>query len=274
MKHDAAARCVAMENALFSLPELDWSARCAAVAEAGFGGIYAVPYPLVDDDFARLRDLAAAPARHGLRLSGVYANIDLALPPEHPMNVRVARLFSEQNGAPRVELSFKCSDIAAAPAALDDAIVARIEPLLAVAERRGFDLAIYPHSFYPLETPAHAARLARRLAHPRLGYLFPVSHVYAVSSFEQTLAQLDACAGEIVSFNLCGCRRAAPGPRAKCLHFGLDEGDFPVDPLLRVLRAADYRGEYILQGHGWTGDVLGRLRRSARRLQNALGAVD
>lgn len=255
-------RFVAMENALFSDPALDWNARCSAIAEAGFGGIYAAPYPLRDDDFPRLRDLAAAPARHGLRLAGVYANIDLSLPPEHPVNARVAHLFAEQNGAPRVELSFKCGDPSALPAALDEAILVRLEPLLAVAERRGFDLALYPHSFYPLETPAHAARLARRVAHPRLGYLFPVSHVYAVSTSEETLAQLRACAAEIMSFNLCGCRRAAAKPRAKCVHFPPDEGDLELRPLLRVLDQSGYAGDLIVQGHGWTGDLRALLTRS------------
>jgi sugar phosphate isomerase/epimerase len=255
---------IAMENTLFSDPSLDWNARCAMIAAAGFDGIYAVPYPFTDDDFPRLHRLDEAPARHGLRLSGIYANIDLALPPEHPTNARVTRLFAETEGAPVVELSFKCSSpdaLPATPSELDAAIAARLEPLLAIADRRGLKVALYPHSFYPLETPAHAARLVRRIAPPRLSYLFATSHVYAVSEPASVVAQLAACADEISSINLCGCRRTAPCPRAKCAHFPPDEGDLSLAPLIATLAAANYSGDLIIQGHGWKGDLPGMLSR-------------
>ena len=258
---------VAMENTLFSDPSLDWDARCATIAAAGFAGVYAVPYPLGDDDFPRLRRLDEAPRRHSLRLAGVYTNIDLALSPEHPTNARVARLFAETEGAPLIELSFKCSAPAAlpaTPAALDAAIAARLEPLLAIADRRALKVALYPHSFYPLETPAQAARLVRHIKHPRLSYLFATSHVYAVSEPDSVVTQLAACANEITSFNVCGCRRTAPGPRAKCAHFPLDEGKLPLLPLLATLAASSYRGDVIIQGHGWSGDLSVMLRRSVR----------
>ncbi len=271
MKRD---RLVAMENALFSAGSLDWDRRCAAVAAAGFAGIYAVPYPFIDDEFPRLRRLADAPTRHGLRLAGVYANLDLALPSGHPVNARTTRLFAEMEGAPRIELSVKCSDSAGLPSDVDVAIVRRLEPLLAMAERRGFDVALYPHSFYPLETPAHAARLVRRIAHPRLSYLFATSHVYAVSDPVAVTGQLATCAGEITSFNVCGCRRAAPGPRAKCLHSPLDDGDLPLAPLFDALVAGGYRGDVIVQGHGWTGDLPTMLRRCVAAFETFISKHD
>jgi sugar phosphate isomerase/epimerase len=255
---------IAMENTLCSAPSLDWNARCATIAAAGFDGVYAVPYPLTDEDFPRLHHLAEAPQRHGLRLAGVYTNIDLALPPEHPTNARVTRLFAETEGAPVIELSFKCSSPAALPATpdgLDAAIAARLEPLLTIADRRGLKVALYPHSFYPLETPAHAASLVSRIAHPRLSYLFATSHVYAVSEPASVIAQLTACAGEISSFNICGCSRSAPGPRAKCLHSPLDEGDLDLTPLFSALNNAGHEGDIIVQGHGWSGDLAAMLRR-------------
>lgn len=258
---------VAMENTLFSDPSLDWDRRCAMIAEAGFDGIYAVPYPLSDDDFSRLRRLSEAPSQHGLKLAGVYANVDLALPMDHAVNARVTRLVAEVNAASRIELSFKCSDTASLPHDVDAEILHRLESLLTVAERRGIDLALYPHSFYPLETPAHAARLVRRLSHPRLSYLFATSHVYAISEPEDVVTQLAACATEIASFNVSGCRRSAPGLRAKCLHLPLDEGDLPLTPLFEALMAGGYRGDIIVQGHGWTGDLRGMLRRSALQLK-------
>lgn len=258
---------VAMENTLFSDPSLAWDDRCALVADIGFDGIYAVPYPLTDDDFPRLHRLAEAPARHGIRLSAVYANLDLALPPEHPTNARVHRLFAETEGAPRIELSIKCGAPAALPVDLDAAIADRLEPLLVIADRRSIDIALYPHSFYPLESPAHAACLVRRFAHPRLSYLFATSHVYAVSPPESVLAQLRACVGEIASFNVCGCRRLGARAPAKCAHFPPDEGDLPLAPLFAALRSGGYAGELIVQGHGWSGDLHAGLVRAVAVLK-------
>ena len=251
---------VAMENVFFATPALDWPARCAAVAAAGYDGIYAVPYPLSDEDFPRLRRLAEEPRRHGLRLSAVYANVDLALPDAHDANRRTLRLAEETEGAPRFEISFKCSDPRALPVDLDGEICARLEPLLRLAGRRGFDIALYPHSFYPLETVSHARVIVRRLAHPHLKFLFAASHVFAVRSSDDTLAELAAGADEIASCNLCGCRRSGPPP-AKCAHLPLDDGDLDCGVLLRTARVAGYRGEVIIQGHGWPGSAAEYLRR-------------
>ncbi len=265
------ARLVAMENALFSDSSLDWERRCAAIAEAGFAGVYAVPYPLADDDFARLRRLDEAPRRHGLRVAAVYANLDLSLPAEHAWNKRVLRLVEECEGAPRVEVSFKASDAATTPVDLDGAVLRWLERLLAIAERRALSIAIYPHSFYPVEAVAHAARLAHAVGGGRIGYLFPTSHVYAVNPSEEVARQLAGCAGEIVSFNVCGCRRSAPGPRAKCAHFALGEGELALGPLFAALKAGGYAGDVIVQGHGWTGDLKAALERSVRVATGCLG---
>ena len=246
---------IAMENTLFADRSLGWPERCAMIAAAGFDGVYAVPYPLSEDDFPRLRQLDNEPRRHGLRLAGIYTNFDLAQPAESETNRRVEKLFREVEGVSRVELSFKCSDFACLPRNLDDAIRVQLETLLAIADRRGMDVVLYPHSFYPLETPAHAARIVRQINHPRLSYLFATSHVYAVSEPAEVVSQLAACVSEISSFNVCGCRRVAPGSRAKCAHFALDEGELPLSPLFETLDAGGYQGDVIVQGHGWQGNL-------------------
>ena len=253
---------IAMENTLFLDPSLGWAERCAAIAEAGFAGVHAVPYPLKDDDFIRLRELGREPARHGLRLTSVYVNIDLALPTESEAHRRVERLFRETEGAPRIELSFKCSDPACLPVQVWDVILSRLEPLLKIAEQRGVDVALYPHSFYPLETPAEAARLVQQVGHPRLSYLFPTNHVFAVQEPSEVASRLAAHASAISSFNVCGCRRATPGPRAKPISLPLDEGDLPLAPIFSALAAGGYSGDVIVQGHLWKDDLPGKLRRS------------
>jgi sugar phosphate isomerase/epimerase len=261
---------IAMENTLFADRSLGWPERCATIAAAGFDGVYAAPYPLTDDDLPRLRQLDYEPRQLGLRLTGIYINFDLAQPAGSESNRRVGKVFREVEGVPRIELSFKCSDLNRMPLDLDDAIRAQLETLLTIADQRGVDVALYPHSFYPLETPAHAARIVSEINHPRLSYLFATSHVYAVSEPAEVVSQLAACVSEISSFNVCGCRRVAPGLRAKCAHFPLDESDLPLLPVFETLATGGYQGEVMVQGHGWQGNLPGLLKRCVSAYEQIL----
>lgn len=163
--------------------------------------------------------------------------------------------------SPRIEISFKDSGARAPAADIDAVICARLEPLLAIATRRGLAVALYPHSFYPLERIDHAERIVRRLRSPNLSFVFATSHVYAVSTAAETVAQLRACADRIASFNVCGCTRLAPTPPAKCTHHPLDGGELPLPPLFAVLRQTGYRGSVIVQGYGWQGALPDQLKR-------------
>lgn len=262
-----------MENAFSAEPALTWDQRCALIAEAGFAGVYAVPYPLTDDHLPRLRTLGDAPARCGLTLAGVYANLDLALPADAPAVQRLNRLFAEVDGAPRIELSVKCSDPVRLPAQVNDGIVARLEPLLALAERRSLRVALYPHSFYPLDSLAMAADLVARFGSGSLGYVFPTSHLYALHLAETVVAQLAAHAAAIMSFNVCGCRRVSAWPPAACHHLPLGEGELGLTPLFRQLALQGYHGEVIVQGHGWSGNPRVNLAASAAAYARLVAAV-
>ncbi len=264
-------RVAAMENVYFLRPALSWEQRCAGIAAAGFDHVYAVPYPLRDDDFPRLRNLGDAPSRHGLRVSALYANLDLAEPPHAPGAVRLRRLFEETEGAPRIELSVKCSTPCAWPRPLEDVVRAAVMPLWEIAARRGLALALYPHSFYPLESLAQTRSVLARVGKPGPGFVFPLSHVFAVQPFERALAELAACAAKVASVNVCGCRRLGPVP-SKSQHVPLDEGDAPFASVAAVLRGSGFTSELIVQGHGWGGDPDEYLRRSRAAVRAHLQA--
>lgn len=264
---------VAMENALFADRSLAWPQRCAAIAAAGFDGVYAVPYPLTDAHWPAVRTLGHAPAQHGLRLAAVYASLDLAFPESAPSSQRLLRLLSEVDGAPRLELSVKCSDPVRAGTVGSAEIVDRLAPLLALAAQRRIAVALYPHSFYPLDEIDAVARLLPAFGSPRPGCVFATSHVYALHTAADTSALLVRHARHIASFNLSGCRRETAVPPARCRHLPLGEGDLDPVPLLRTLAAAGYRGELIVQGHGWTGGIHEHLRRSATFLRRTLAEL-
>lgn len=262
-------RVAAMENVYFLRPALTWEQRCAGIAAAGFHSVYAVPYPLRDDDFPRLRNLGDAPARHGLRVSALYANLDLAEPPDAPGAVRLRRLFEETEGTPRIELSVKCSTPIEWTRPLENVVRAAVLPLWEIAARRGLALALYPHSFYPLESLAQTRSVLALFGKPGPGFVFPLSHVFAVQPFERALAELAACAAEVASVNVCGCRRAGTVP-SKSQHVPLDEGDAPFAAVAGVLRVSGFTGDVIVQGHGWSGDPDGYLRRSRAAVREHL----
>jgi sugar phosphate isomerase/epimerase len=263
---------VAMENAFWSDPSIGWEQRCDMVAEAGFGGIYAVPLPITESELARVSSLGSAPGRSGLRLAGAYTCVDLAHPEESDEGRLITRLFETVVDVPRIEVSFKCTVATMKLPHPDDAIVERLEPLLKIATRRGIDVGLYPHSFYTMATPTMAERIVRRLGDPRLGLVFSTSHAYALWSEEQVLEQLREFAPRLMSFNVCGCRRDNPRPPAECRNLPLDEGDVRLAPLFGALRDGGYDGDVIVQGYGWKGDLEAMLRRSvsvARRLSLA-----
>jgi sugar phosphate isomerase/epimerase len=264
---------VAMENALFADRSLDWKRRCAAIAGAGFAGVYAVPHPLGDDEWPRLQTLGDEPARCGLRLAGVYANLDLAVPETAPASRRLVRLFAEVASVPRIELSVKWSGREPVPPDWEERLAGRLSALLGIARRRGIRVTLYPHSFYPLETTAQAAWLAPRLGPDQAGYAFATSHVFALHSGEETIALLARHAARIDSFNVCGCRRTAPLPPAKCHHLPFGEGDLDPAPLLEALASGGYRGDVIVQGHGWTGDLPTMLRRCVAAYRRAVRTI-
>ncbi|HZZ19729.1 MAG TPA: sugar phosphate isomerase/epimerase [Opitutaceae bacterium] len=258
-----------MENTFWSDPSIGWEQRCDMVAAAGFGGIYAVPLPITEAELSRVATLGAAPRRSGIRLAGAYACVDLAHDALSDEDRLVTRLFETIVDVPRIEVSFKCTDAALNPKNPDDAITGRLEPLLAIASRRGIDVGLYHHSFYTMETPTGADRIVRRLSDPRLGLVFCTSHAYALWSADQVLEQLRTFAPRLMSFNVCGCRRDNPRPPAECRNLPLDEGDMHLGPIFGTLRDADYDGDIIIQGYGWKGDLAEMLKRSvavARRL--------
>ncbi|MEM1086032.1 MAG: TIM barrel protein [Verrucomicrobiota bacterium] len=245
---------VAMENVFHPSRMVAWPDRCRIVAEEGYDGIYAVPYPLTPDDFERMRQLDREPARHGLKVAAVYANLDLALDDDSPFARLLRQLFEEMEGAPRIELSIKCSDPSKMPEQVEHETIRRLEPLLSIADRRGIDLAIYHHSFYPIEHPEQARAIVKKLKHPRLSCLFATSHAFALAEASAVKQQLMNFLDEIRSFNLCGCRRLDDFIPTKCHHLPLDQGELPTIGLLQLVRDRNYRGDLILQGGGWMGN--------------------
>lgn len=249
-----------MENAFFDAePGRDWESRCAAIAEAGFDGVYVVPWPLTDDCFkGYLRDITSVPAAHGLAVNTFFACLDFA----DPASVkRTRRVLKEVTGFRRLELSFKCSVPGLTPADPMAATRREVEGLLPLAEEAGVGLCLYHHTFYPIYHPDQCARLIKSIGHPLLSYAFSTSHAYAHFSPDEISRLLTRHAPCIQSFNFCGCKRPGPFGSTKTKHYPLDDTDLPLEPLLKILAEGRYSNDIVVQGHGWLGNITENLRR-------------
>lgn len=264
-------KLVAMENAFFdAAPQYRWEQRCAAIAEAGFDGVYVVPWPLTDECFkGYLRDITSAPAAHGLTVSTFFANIDFAVPSS---SARTRRVLEEVHGFTRLELSLKCSDPAQTPSAPIQAACKELELLLPLAEARNTEICLYHHTFYPIYHPDQCAEIIKLLDHPLLSHAFATSHAYAHFTDEEILQILTRHAPHIKSFNFCGCKRPGPFGSTKTKQYPLYESDLPLEPLLKILADSSYSGDIVVQGHGWQGDITENLRRSKAWYSNGLGS--
>ncbi|MFN3980708.1 MAG: sugar phosphate isomerase/epimerase family protein [Caldilinea sp.] len=244
-----------------SLGAYAFDVRCEMLAELGYDATYLTLWSAEAE--ADIPRLAYVKARYGLDVAGVYMTLDIASAPAGsaahvlelietlpiPTQVAVA-LYAEAPGR------------AQSDATLDDQALPWIERLLAVADRHGHEILLYPHFAFWLERTEDAVRLCRRLAHPRLGLSFNGYHWYAVDG-KQLSARLDEAAPYLRSANICGSRRLpeGSGPMPATIE-PLDDGELDNFIVLAELQRIGYRGWIGFQGYSVGGDVYTKLQRS------------
>mgnify|MGYP005836893801 CR=1 FL=1 len=244
-----------------SLGAYAFDVRCEMLAELGYDATYLTLWSAEAE--ADIPRLAYVKARYGLDVAGVYTTLDIASAPAGsaahvlelietlpiPTQVAVA-LYAEAPGR------------AQSDATLDNQALPWIERLLAVADRHGHEILLYPHFAFWLERTEDAVRLCRRLAHPRLGLSFNGYHWYAVDG-KQLSARLDEAAPYLRSANICGSRRLPEGsePMPATIE-PLDDGELDNFIVLAELQRIGYRGWIGFQGYSVGGDVYIKLQRS------------
>jgi sugar phosphate isomerase/epimerase len=128
-----------------------------------------------------------------------------------------------------------------------------VEGLRKMAERaagHGVRIALYPHKGSWVERIQDATRLAKKVDHPALGVTFNLCHCLMLGD-EDKIPELLGDAGKhlfLVTVN--GADRNAPNTSWKRLIRPLDEGDFDLGGLLKLLSEKGYQGPIGLQGFG------------------------
>lgn len=169
----------------------------------------------------------------------------------------VTHVFESIEGCSTIELALHSGE------QVTDMDRRMLERLLPICERRGLDIALYPHARYGLQTTSEAVALCEAFRHPRLSIVFNGYHWYA-NQEKQLEQRLDAVWPWLNQVNIAGCRRSPLGWGGLATIEPLDEGEMDNFVLLGALERRGFDGRVgVLGWESMGGDVYGNLRRSA-----------
>lgn len=218
--------------------------QCEILAELGYQGL------TVSWWSSELGALSQVKPRWGLDVGAIYAIYRAGL------ESRLISLFETVEGCNSIELALHSGE------SVGDSDRRMIEHLLPICERRGINLALYPHIRYGMQTTSEAVALCEEFNHARLGIVFNGYHWYAAQ--EKALEQrLDALWPWLMQVNIAGCRLSPLGWGQAATIEPLDEGEMDNFVLLGSLNRRGYTGRIAFLGwESMGGDVYGNLRRS------------
>ena len=264
----------AMDTSFYtSLGSYGLEARCEMLRQLGYDATYVTLWS--DEAWAEVPMLASVKEMYGLDVAAVYATLDIAAGWDDQGNRRIRELVDTLEGCDTVELSVKSTDpgMPLSDPAGDAAASALLADLLAVAERRGITLALYPHIRFWMERVEDAARLCRAIDSRHLRMVFATYHWYAADG-KNLAAAVEAAAPFLALANVCGSRRFDNGSGLPATIEPVDEGELDVFAVVGRLRASGYDGPLGVQGYSVAGDVYAKLRRSLEALRDIERRVD
>ena len=256
MTHTVYAMDTYFSNSIGAYP---YEVRCEMLRELGYDATYLTLWS--DREWAELAKVATTKATYGLDVAAVYTGLDIAADKDDANVQRLLTLFDRLPDGSELELPLHSSDasIANSSPAGDDLACARLEPLLAAAERHGSVVCIYPHINMWGERIDDGVRLCRKLEHPCLKVVFCGFHWYAADGKDLS-ERIREAAPYLHAVNLCGTRRG--GTVAGCTIEPLDCGEMDNFALLGLLRGIGYTGRIGFQGYAAGGDTYAYLKRS------------
>lgn len=228
--------------------------RCEMLAELGYASTNLTLWS--EEAWSLLPRFSRAAATSGLEIASLYAEVDLALPPDGPEARRVLDLV-RASGAP-IELTLTNSALTPSDPAGDAAAIAFLEAALDVSDTA--EIRLYPHFVHWMERVSDARRLLEAVSDQRLGMTFPAFHVYAVEGADFGSA-LDAAAPHLRFVNTNGSRRLA-GQFFPVTIEPVGRGDFDNFAFLGRLRDLGYTGHLGIQAYGIGGDPYRHFRAS------------
>ena len=226
------------------------AAQCEMLAELGYQGLTVSAWS------KELHALPLVKQNWGLDVGAIY------LIYRQGLEDFVTGIAESVEGCTSIELALHSGEH------VRDADRRMLERLLTICERRGIDIALYPHIRYGMQTTSEAVALCREFDHERLGIVFNGYHWYA--NQEKALEQrLDALWPWLRQVNIAGCRLSPLGWGGAATIEPLDEGEMDNFVLLGALERRGYAGHIgVLGWESMGGDVYGNLRRSEQTFRS------
>lgn len=220
------------------------AAQCEMLVETGYQGLTMSAWS---------KDLKSIPIikpKWGLDVGAVY------LIYREGLELFVTNIFETIEGCTTIELALHSGE------EVTDLDRRMLESLLPICERRGLEIALYPHARYGMQTTSQAVALCEEFNHSRLSIVFNGYHWYA--NQEKALEQrLDAVWPWLKQVNIAGSRRSPLGWGGLATIEPLDEGEMDNFVLIGSLERRGFAGRFgVLGWESMGGDVYGNLRRS------------
>lgn len=209
------------------------------ISSLGYAGVSQVS-ATADD----LKEMVEAFREEGLRVQSIY--IDAG---DVPVDTR--KLEAVAAGGAMVEMTVKT---------MEPGTVKSVRGICDAAERLGMRVALYPHHGYAVATMPQAMDLIAKVGHPHLGVMFNLCHFLRGENTADLKKVLKKAGDRLFAVSVSGADNGAKDWEA--LIKPLDQGDFPLERLLRILEKEDYQVPISLQCYRVPGDKRGNLERS------------
>lgn len=128
--------------------------QCEMLAELGYQGLTVSAWS------KELKSLPQVKPQWGLDVGSIY------LIYRQGLESFVTNIFESIEGTQSIELALHSGE------RVQDADRRMLEQLLPIAERRGIDIALYPHIRYGMQTTSEAVALCQEFDHLNLGIVF------------------------------------------------------------------------------------------------------
>jgi len=239
--------------------------QASVLAELGYDGI---GYSGIADMPARLKALDA----RGLKLQTIFVDVRLA-PGKASYDQGLPKAIEQLKGRGTIVGLYLLGGRPSSDA-LDQEAVKVIHEITDMAEASGLTVSLYPHEGVYLATIQDAVRLIRKVNRKSVGASFSLCHFLKVDDEKNLEARLKEAMPHLFVVSINGSDRGDTNNMGwDRLIKTLDEGDFDIKGLLKLLDRLGYRGPIGLQCYRIPGDIPKNVKRSMETWRKLAGQV-
>jgi sugar phosphate isomerase/epimerase len=216
-------------------------------AGADLSGVKGIPETLAEYD------------KHGLDLFAIYAGASINADGAEwePGLEEAVKALKGRETVLWMPLTSKTFDVSSPDG--DEAAVKALRELADMAAQSGLRIAIYPHTWFWVESVADAVRVAEKVDRDNVGVTFNLCHWLKVDKGQDMKALMERALPHLFLVTING---ADMGENWDTLIQPLDQGAYDVFAFVKALIGLGYDGPIGLQGYGVPGDSQENLRKS------------